>query len=104
MPRTFGFDYALRVLKIGGRVARLGWNGVKASSTEEMYLYIDGLAGMAAPHIIMRDRHGKKVAWLCSQTDAMATDWVLTENSEVKWGECIERAGAPVPLEVSSLG
>jgi hypothetical protein len=85
------FGLALDALKHGSRVARAGWNG------KGMWLVLDpgstvsqaregsayqkaGLTGSFAinPHIDMRTATGEmQPGWLASQTDMLATDWVL---------------------------
>lgn len=99
--QTFDFGEAIRNLKAGKRVARIGWNG------KGMYLYLvhgttvnkenlrneasvalvnDEIAmhntGVATflPHIDMRTANGDVcVGWLASQTDMLAEDWVIVE-------------------------
>ena len=85
--------WAVREMRYhGGKVARAGWNG------RGMFLvfqkgYPDGIPINAntaqatgipqgtvckfLPYIMMRTVSGDLVPWLCSQTDLLATDWVL---------------------------
>lgn len=63
---------AIDVMKIGGRVARSGWNG------KGMYLELqvpDANSKMTLPYVYMFTAQGDKVPWLCSQTDLLAKDW-----------------------------
>jgi len=88
-----GFDFgsAIRFLKQGKKVARKGWNG------KGMFLFlVEGSKFIAncepllsifgewaeidyCPHIDMKTADDKIVPWLASQTDVLATDWVLVE-------------------------
>ena|SRR5688500_18975160 len=79
-----GFDFAIRALKNGKRVAREGWNG------KSMWLRIPGPYivkngnGVDSIHtsmsfIEMRTAQGQFVPWLASQTDMLAEDWQLVD-------------------------
>lgn len=67
---------AIELVKSGKRVHRSGWNG------KGMYIYLmppvmampDHV--MSEPVVMMRTADGKRVAWLCSQSDLLATDWM----------------------------
>lgn len=78
---TFAFGEALHVMRAGGKVRRLGWNGVG------MYIALqvpDETSKMTLPYIYM-DTTGLQTAnlnavkgrvpWLASQTDMLADDW-----------------------------
>lgn len=82
------FGDAIRALKAGKRVSRTGWNG------RGMWLAMIagdlwGIGGRApydepvephithAPFIGMRTADEMFVPWLASQTDVLATDWVV---------------------------
>ena len=93
------FGEAVQVMSKGHRVARAGWNG------KGMFIYLvkgqeipyDSLRGEAAtalsttprnykntvrinPHIDMYAADGSiVVGWLASQTDMLATDWLIVE-------------------------
>lgn len=76
------FGDALRILRMGGRVARCGWNGKgifielqvpdEHSKMTSPYIYID-TTGLQTdnPHAPK-----SRVPWLASQTDMLAEDWV----------------------------
>lgn len=87
----FDFGGALKALREGKRVARVGWNG------KGMYLVLipgstitvsaDRPIGAACPnlvgqvvgyhaHIDMKTAQGYFVPWLASQADMLAHDWV----------------------------
>ncbi len=75
MPATFGD--ALKALKDGKRVTRLGWNG------KNMFLEIqvpDQYSKMTLPYIFLRTVQGDLVPWLASQTDILSSDWVIVER------------------------
>lgn len=76
------FGDALRILRMGGRVARCGWNGrgifIELQTPDEHskmtspYIFID-TTGLQTdnPHAPK-----SRVPWLASQTDMLAEDWV----------------------------
>ena len=66
------FGFALRALKEGCRVTRLGWNG------RGMWLELqrpDAHSKMTLPYVYMSTAQGDLVPWLASQTDVLAEDW-----------------------------
>ncbi|TXH10058.1 MAG: DUF2829 domain-containing protein [Spirochaetes bacterium] len=71
------FSSALVALKDGLSVSRAGWNG------KGMWLELfrsQGGTYKSRPlgdHIMMATADGKYVPWLCSQTDALADDWMI---------------------------
>ena len=68
------FGQAIIALKEGKRVAREGWNG------KNMWLKLqipDENSKMQRPYIYMYPADGLLVPWLASQTDILATDWVV---------------------------
>lgn len=84
MPTTAGgpindgtevdFSDALEYLKDGYQVARKGWNG------KDMWINIqrpDANSKMTSPYIYMKTATGDLVPWLASQTDILASDWVV---------------------------
>lgn len=84
MEQTFDFGEALKGLKAGEKVARLGWNGkgmyLHLVGTEEWCLdsptnsYVGNPARL--PWIGIRTTGNGFVPWLASQTDVLAEDWV----------------------------
>jgi hypothetical protein len=69
-----GIGWAVKQLHEGSRVCRSGWNG------KSMYLELqvpDINSKMTMPYVYMRTADAHFVPWLCSQTDLLATDWVL---------------------------
>lgn len=83
------FGGALAALKMGGRVARSGWNGkgmwlvlvsgkANAGVNWELNTNIEARFDspvMLAPWIGMKTADGCFVPWLASQTDLLAEDW-----------------------------
>ena len=88
---TFGL--AIEAMKKGKKVARKGWNG------NNMFLYYvpvgaykpcteiatslvneNGLVEYGA-YIAMKTAQGNVVPWLASQTDMLAEDWVILDDS-----------------------
>lgn len=73
------FGEAIRALKEGSRVSRVGWNG------KNMYLYLEdkwsnpGIGGDHPgfdPCICMFTAQGRhQPGWLANQQDMLATDW-----------------------------
>jgi hypothetical protein len=76
----YSFSVALEKLRHGGKVARLGWNGkgmwvqlekpTPESSMTLQFLYL------SYPEDA-KNTPGARVPWLASQTDLLATDWVI---------------------------
>ena len=92
------FGQALRVLKEGGSVTRIHWNGNLSAhvSTPRMWLllipgshfrvdadrplakfYTPGTELTYCPHIDMRTAQGSLVPWIASQSDLLAEDWLV---------------------------
>lgn len=70
-----GFGEALDVLRAGGWVTRLGWNG------RNMWLALqtpDEHSKMSRPYIYMSTVDRQLVPWVASQTDLLADDWEET--------------------------
>jgi hypothetical protein len=68
---------AISALRGGKRVAREGWNG------KDMYLELqvpDQHSKMSLPYIYMKTACDNKVPWLASQTDLLATDWLVLNH------------------------
>ena len=82
-PPIKHFGWALAALKRGEKVQRSGWNG------KGMYLrFVDGwsMHGSKAdiphlPFIVMKTADDCLVPWLCSQTDMLAEDWDVLDES-----------------------
>lgn len=83
------FGIALELLKKGEKVAREGWNGkgmFLLYVPSEKWGIIDKIGlgipkGNLLPWIGLKTADGKFVPWLASQTDILAEDWVIVEES-----------------------
>jgi hypothetical protein len=74
--KPWGFDTALRQVKIGKKICREGWNG------KGMWVALqipDEHSKMSLPYLYMKTADNKLVPWLISQTDALANDWEVIE-------------------------
>ena len=82
--KTFGD--AVAALKENKVVARIGWNG------KDMYLFLvknenNNKTGSAhsdavlQDYIAMKTADGYAVPWLASQTDVLAEDWIIGDNT-----------------------
>ena len=67
-----GIGEAIRVLRDGGDVSRAGWNGKGQFLTLQKP---DENSKMTLPYLYITTVDGKRVPWLASQTDILATDW-----------------------------
>jgi Protein of unknown function (DUF2829) len=71
------FGEALDRLRAGQKVTRPGWNG------KGMWLALqvpDAHSKMTLPYIYMKTADNQLVPWLASQTDILATDWMLVKG------------------------
>jgi hypothetical protein len=80
------FGQALEALKVGGSVARSGWNGKGLKLTLQVP---DANSKMTLPYIYMSypntpasdtappNHINANVPWLASQTDMLAEDWAV---------------------------
>ena len=72
------FGHAIEALKRGHRVQRRGWNG--ADQFLEMQVP-DEHSKMRKPYIYISPVDGELVPWLASQTDMLAEDWIIIDES-----------------------
>lgn len=73
---SLDFAGALAVLKSGGKVARLGWNG------KGMYLAVqlpDENSANKQAYIYIVPVGGQRVPWVASQPDLLFEDWYVVE-------------------------
>lgn len=66
--------WAVKQMQNGLHVTRDGWNG------KGQYLGLqnpDEHSANTLPYIYIITVQGKRVPWICSQTDLLATDWQL---------------------------
>lgn len=83
--------WAVKQMHNGSRVARAGWNGkgmflflvpgsqFTVNRPPLLGIYPPGTEINYCPHVDMKTADDKIVPWLCSQTDLLATDWVIAE-------------------------
>lgn len=67
------FSEALKILKVGGRVSRSGWNG------KGMFLALqvpDENSKMKRPYIYITPDAEYVVPWVASQADLLTEDWL----------------------------
>ena len=81
------FSLALKSLKEGYKVSRMGWNGkgmfiflvpgsvFKVNRAPLLGIYPEGTEIKYHGHVDMKTADGQIVPWLCSQTDMLAEDW-----------------------------
>lgn len=76
------FGRAVEALKVGKKVARVGWNG-KGMWLEQQTP--DSHSKMTLPYVYLnypdnaQNTPGARVPWLASQTDMLAEDWLIVE-------------------------
>jgi len=86
------FGEAVKFLKEGHRIARVGWNGkgmfiflvpgsrFKVNRPPLMGIYPEGTEIEYHAHIDMKTAQGYVVPWVPSQSDILAEDWFIVEN------------------------
>ena len=91
VQQIFDFGVALKYLNNGQKVARQGWNGkgmfvflVPGSKFEVnraplLGIFPEGTEVDYRPHLDMKAADGTIGVWLASQSDILATDWVVVE-------------------------
>lgn len=72
MEPNFDFGEALKQLKAGKRVSRIGWNGLGQFLELQRS---DDHSKMTLPYIFIVTVQGDLVPWSASQTDMLADDW-----------------------------
>lgn len=91
MNKGNDIGWAVKNMFDGEKVAREGWNGkdmflflvpgsqFKVNRHPLLGIYPEGTEINYCPHVDMKTVDGKIVPWLCSQTDLLATDWIIIE-------------------------
>lgn len=72
----FDIGEAVKKMQKGHAVCRCGWNG------KGMYIGLQYPAHgnpMTVPFVFMKTVQGDRIPWLCSQSDLLATDWMIVE-------------------------
>lgn len=82
--QTFDIGEAVRQMRAGEKVARIGWNGkgMWLSLIEGKQIEVFGEPQLFRPYVMMKTVDGCFVPWLCSQSDLLATDWCVAGKSE----------------------
>ena len=92
LPR-FGFDAALKIMQLGKRLAREGWNGKNqfvyyvpegdyepCTKVAAKYCANDKGKVPYRGYFAIKTVDGSVVPWVASQTDLLARDWYKVEN------------------------
>jgi len=73
MEPMFDFGQAIKLLKAGKKVSRIGWNGLG----QWLMLQVpDEHSKMKCPYIYISPVGGDLVPWLPSQSDILSDDWI----------------------------
>ena len=93
MGNRFDIGQAVELMKNNRRVRRAGWNGkgiflfLVPGSTFHVNrppllgIYPEGTEIQYHAHVDMKTATGEIVPWLCSQSDLLATDWELADET-----------------------
>jgi hypothetical protein len=94
MESKMDIGNAVASMRAGNHVARAGWNGKGMylayqpgspdgipinANTAKATGQPEGAVLKFLPYVMMRTAGGEFVPWLCSQTDLLASDWVIVE-------------------------
>jgi hypothetical protein len=77
MNEDYDIGWAVKQMWDGHSVTRAGWNGPGQKLTLQRP---DHNSKMSLPYIYITTVHGELVPWLASQTDVLASDWLLVEG------------------------
>jgi len=69
--------WAIKQLWNKDKVCRSGWNG------KNMYLELqvpDENSKMTEPYVYINFANANRIPWTCSQSDLLATDWMITNG------------------------
>jgi hypothetical protein len=101
-----GIGWAVNHLRLGHRMRRRGWNGrdmwiafVPDGSTQIPQKYADGLPVNSV--LVMKGVDGHLAAWLCSQTDLLASDWEMAFPVQPGVTKFSEPYAAPAPFDIT---
>lgn len=90
---AMSLGHAVKALKEGHKVARLGWNGkgmflflvagstFKVNRAPLLGIYPEGTEIKYHAHIDMKTAQGYVVPWLASQADVLADDWSIVDTA-----------------------
>lgn len=88
LAKTMQFGEAIRMMKQGKRVARLGWNGKKQYIELATCISYKGANGdiVNCEHAAIGNKaiafvgtSGVQMGWLASQADMLAEDWIIAD-------------------------
>ena len=83
--------WAVKQMHDGNKVAREGWNGkgmfiflvpgsqFQVNRPPLLGIYPEGKTINYRPHVDMKTADDQIVPWVCSQSDLLATDWMLVD-------------------------
>ena len=74
-----GIGWAVKMLQLGRRVCREGWNG------KGQWLELqtpDKNSKMSRPYVFIRTVQDRLVPWVSSQTDLLASDWMIAPGPD----------------------
>lgn len=107
---TFGFGDAIKLMKRGLRVKRIGWNGKNQHieiARNISYVTPDGNVencdhdAIGNQAIAFVGTSGIQMGWLASQADMLAEDWIICNKPETSadaGGFAGHEAGAPAAM------
>ena len=73
-PKDFDFGEALKLLKMGNKVARLGWRGCKA------YIELKNGDDENKPYIRLKTARGLFCPWIPNHCDLLEDDWWMVTD------------------------
>lgn len=73
MTPYYNFSEALQMLILGTAFTREGWNGKHSIRLQKP----DENSKMTLPYIYITTDKGDVVPWIASQSDILATDWLI---------------------------
>lgn len=79
--REMNFEKALRLLRLGRKVFRSGWNG------KNMWICLQrptNTSKMTLPYIYMKTVENDLVPWVASQTDILSEDWEVLKKDPLE--------------------
>lgn len=76
---TYTFGEAITHMQAGKRMSRNGWNG---NGMYTMLQVPDEHSKMNLPYFYLSTANGKKIPWVASHSDMLATDWYIVEEVE----------------------
>ncbi len=78
MDGIYTIGWAIKQMQNGDKVTRQGWNGPGQYLALKIPDEDACEDGMTVPYIYIYTVQGDRVPWLASQTDILATDWLIS--------------------------